>query len=46
VLITREVPNPVISVAGIVMYIGGEITKRVKPVIKIARPIQLALERP
>ena len=43
---TTDVPKPVIKVAGIVMNTGGEITKSVKPVIKIERPIQLAFERP
>ena len=43
---TTEVPNPVINVAGIVMYTGGEITKSINPVLKIESPIQLALERP
>ena len=43
---TIDVPKPVINVAGIVMYTGGEITKSVKPVTKIDKPIQLALERP
>ena len=45
-LITTETPKPVMRVAGIVMYTGGEITKRVKPAIKIDKPIQLDFERP
>ena len=43
---TTETPKPVINVAGIVMYTGGETTNKVKPVIKIDKPIQLAFERP
>jgi hypothetical protein len=46
VLITTDVPKPAISVAGIVMYTGGEITKRVNPVTKIDKPIQLTRARP
>jgi hypothetical protein len=39
VLITTDVPNPAISVAGMVMYTGGEITNKVNPVTKIDKPI-------
>ena len=43
---TTDVPNPVINVAGKVMYTGGEITNKVRPAIKIDKPIQLAWLRP
>ena len=39
-------PNPVIKVAGKVMYTGGEITNKVSPAVKIDKPIQLARLRP
>ena len=45
-LIVREVPKPVMKVAGIVMNTGGDMTKSVMPTVKIVNPIQLALLRP
>ena len=46
VLITIEVPNPAINVAGIVRKTGGEITKRKSPNKKIPKPIHCDLARP
>ena len=46
VLITIEVPKPVINVAGRVRKTGGERTNIVMPILKIERPIQLARVRP
>jgi hypothetical protein len=46
VLITIEVPKPVMSVAGNVRITGGEITKRRSPNKKIPRPTHLVLARP
>ena len=45
-LITTDVPKPVMNVAGKVMYTGGEITNKVRPAMKIDKPIQLARLRP